>query len=85
MEKMENQEALEEQELLENQKVQGEDEAGKRREARKTPGKGIRRKRKRNSALHALQHIALVMAAFFFITVLAGAYILEDTRKGTGD
>ena len=36
MEKMENQEALEEQELLENQKVQGEDEAGKggRREKR---------------------------------------------------
>ncbi|MCI9326557.1 sensor histidine kinase [bacterium 1xD8-48] len=83
MEKMENQEALEEQELLENQKVQGEDEAGKRREARKTPGKGIRRKRKRNSALHALQHIALVMAAFFFITVLAGSYIIVDTRTGT--
>lgn len=83
MEKMENQEALEEQELLENQKVQDKEEAGERREARKSPKKGKRRKGRRNSVLHAFQHVALVMAAFFFITVLAGSYVIVDTRTGT--
>ncbi len=84
MEKMENKEALKQQELSENERNQENGEERKKREAGKPVKRGKKRKGSRKSLFfHTLQHIALVMAAFFFVTVLAGSYVIVDTRTGT--
>ncbi len=84
MEKMENKEALKQQELSENERIQENGEERKKRETGKSVKRGKKRKGSRKSLFfHTVQHIALVMAAFFFVTVLAGSYVIVDTRTGT--